>query len=152
MSKSKAIGTKAETAVNKAFRRLGFPFADRHVMKGALDEGDLWLCPGVIVEVKGGHMAWEASDNRIESWLSETDREKGNANADVAFLVIQRKGVGEANAQRWWAIFDADEYAFLVTCALGVEVVDPLSIPGTIRTTVEDAAHLLRMAGWGDPL
>lgn len=155
MSKSKAIGTKAETAVVKAGRRLGFPFADRHVLKGALDEGDVWLCPGVIVEVKGGEMARAASDERINGWLAETERERINADAEIGFLVVQRRAVGEANAHRWWAITTTDVIARL----LGAGKWQVVERDGTkttssrpVRLLLEDMLHLLRGAGWGDAL
>lgn len=155
-SKGKIIGTKAETAVVKAARRFGFggseeknfmDAADRHVMKGSLDEGDVWLCPGVIVEVKGGEMARAASDNLIDSWLGETYVEKFNAHADVAFLVVQRRGVGEANAHRWWAVWQLGE----LLAVIGAKRDDRYAL-SQVRMTFETALTLLRANGWGDPL
>lgn len=145
MSKSKAIGTRAETAVVKAARARGFAGADRHVMKGALDEGDVWLCPGVIIECKGGEMARSASDNLIDQWMGEVERETANAGAEIGFLVVQRRAVGEANAHRWWAIMTSSTFATLI---MG----EPAELHGLVRMTLEDALIILRAAGWGDEL
>ena len=108
MSKSKDLGTKAETAVVKALHRLGFPNAERRALAGVLDKGDILVNPGherpVIIEVKGGDAAREASDNQVAKWLSETDIEIYNAYAYHGFLVVQRGGIGYPNAHRWWAV------------------------------------------------
>jgi hypothetical protein len=160
MNKSKAIGTKAETATVKACRALGFPYADRHVQKGALDEGDVWLTPigtpVAMVEVKGGEMARAASDNQIDLWLGEAVREKTNAGASVTMLVVQRRGVGEANAHRWWAFLSAGELARLLHYdAEDEREFDPIDYAlgdVTVRMTLIEALQILRFAGYGDPL
>ena len=87
----------------QAARRLGFPNADRLTLAGRLDRGDVGLCPGVVLEVKGGDAARIASDGDIGRWLDETERERVNAHAAHAFLVVQRGHVGAINAHRWWA-------------------------------------------------
>ena len=108
MSKSKDLGTKAETAVVKALHRLGFPNAERRALAGVLDKGDILVNPGatikVVVEVKGGDAAKTASDGQILKWLDETNREVDNSEAHFGFLVVQRPGIGYPNAHRWWAI------------------------------------------------
>lgn len=99
----KDIGTAAETAVVRAARCLGFPGADRLTLTGNKDRGDIGLCPGVILEVKGGEQARGASEVDIDRWLNETNTERRHAHADIALLVVQRRGVGAPNAHRWWA-------------------------------------------------
>lgn len=103
VNRPKAIGTAAETAVVRAARQLGFPQADRLTLTGNKDRGDVGLCPGVIIEVKGGEHARAATDLDIDRWLDETERERRHAFADVALLVVQRRGIGTPNAHRWWA-------------------------------------------------
>lgn len=151
-SRSKVIGTKAESAVVKVARANGFGQADRHVMKGAKDEGDVWLCPGVIVEVKGGEMARTASDNLVDKWMAEVDNETYHAGASVGFLVVQRRGIGEANAQNWWAVIRHSMFLNLVDPELNVQ--RPLSEDHdpTIRMLLGSMLVLLRAAGWGDEL
>jgi hypothetical protein len=62
VNRPRAIGTYAETAVVRTARTNGFEYADRYALHGALDVGDIGLCPGVIIEVKGGDMAKHATD------------------------------------------------------------------------------------------
>lgn len=152
-SRSKVIGTKAESAVVKVARANGFGQADRHVMKGAKDEGDVWLCPGVIVEVKGGEMARTASDNLVEKWMDEVDAETFHAEAAIGFLVVQRRGIGEANAHNWWAMIRHSTFLDLVDPTEQIHIMhthkghDP-----TIRMLLGSMLVLLRAGGWGDEL
>src|SRR5690606_5416001 len=88
-NRPKQIGTKAETAVTRAAQTRGFPHAERRALRGRNDVGDVLLCPGVVVEVKGGDMARRASDALVAKWLLETERERINAGAEHAFLVVQ---------------------------------------------------------------
>lgn len=109
MSKAKAIGTRAETAVRNYLLSIGYTElqAHRNVLKGSDDEGDVWLRDetyGLIVfEVKGGKAAKEASYQQIQKWYQEAETECQNANAKFGFLVTQRAGVGYPRAGEWWA-------------------------------------------------
>jgi len=147
-NKPKAIGTAAETAVVRYLQANGFPHAERRALRGELDAGDITGCPGICIEVKGGEMARSASDNDVADWMAETITEKFNANADVGFLVIQRKGVGARNAGRWWAVMAAYEFECLAsgtgTWRLGGRF--------PIRMLLADAVQLLRAGGYGNPL
>lgn len=105
---------------------------------------DVGLCPGVIVEIKGGHAARIGSDGLIDTWIVETETERVNAGADVAFLVTQRAGVGATNAHRWWAWW---RLGWLPDLAV-VPPHDQL----VIRMRLGDALQLLRAAGYGQPL
>lgn len=146
MNRSKAIGTKAETAVVNAARPRGFPLADRHVLKGSLDECDVWLCPGVVVQVKGGAYAKDASENLIESWLNELEVQKKNARADVAFLVVQRRGISERNAHLWPAYIKHDDMLNLCG-ADGMRY----GINRKVCVSYDDMLVICRLAGWGIP-
>ncbi len=145
-TRPKDIGTRAETAVVRAARVHGFPAADRLTLTGSADRGDVSLCPGVMVEVKGGDKARRASEGLVDAWLAETDRERRNAGADVAFLVTQRAGYGPERAALWWAwlrLSDLDGARELATehAAVGAAVV---------RLRFVDVLFLLRVHGWGD--
>lgn len=141
----RAIGTAAESAVVRAGRRLGFPEADRRALHGRDDVGDVLLCRDVVVEVKGGHAAASASDAQVELWLTDVERERRNAGAEVAFLVLQRPRVSAARAERWWAWW---RLGWLP----GVELVNGTAagrlIP--VRMTFENACGVLFLAGYGD--
>ncbi len=146
MNKSGNIGSKAERAVANAANRLGFPHADRRVKRGRNDVGDVLLCPGVVVQVKGGDMARKASDALVSKWLEQTEQQRRNANAAHAFLVVQRAGVGPRNAHQWHAYWTAGGWARL----LGHEA--PVALAGaTIRTSLESSLAALVANGWGGP-
>jgi hypothetical protein len=130
-NRSKALGTAAESAVVKALRANGFPGAERRALHGSADLGDILVCPGVIAEVKGGNAARIASDAQVLVWLAQTEVERVNARADEALLIIARKGIGTANADRWWALF-TDR---IVPC----------------RYYLKDACWVLREDGFGSP-
>lgn len=139
-NKPKALGTAAESAVVAAMQRNGFPHAERRALRGILDAGDITGAPGIAVSVKGGNMAKTASDTQIEDWLSELETQRGHAKADVAVLVVQRKGVGYPNAERWWAVVDG----------LHLRAAPPLNAP--VRMLLIDVLRWLRASGYGNPL
>jgi hypothetical protein len=146
VNRPRAIGTYAETAVARTAQTNGFPNADRFALHGSRDIGDVGLCPGVIVEVKGGHAAHHATDLDVQNWLDETARERDNANAAVGFLVVQREHVGAPNAHRWWAYWRLGWIADLsYSQAFGARHL-------VVRTTLGGSLDLLRAAGYGDPL
>jgi hypothetical protein len=153
VNKPKTIGTKAETAVTRYLTAHGFPHAERRSLRGVLDAGDITGCPGICIEVKGGEAARNASDLLVTDWLAETETERVNAHADVGILVIQRRGVGPANAGRWWAVMDA---ATLFQIHGGSVVWGLLGAAYTagmpVRMVLADAVRLLRAAGYGQPL
>jgi hypothetical protein len=156
-NKPKAIGTAAETGVVRYCQPNGFPFAERLALHGALDEGDVQLCPGVVLEVKGGKRAETASDALIASWLDETEAERVNRRADVAALVTKRKGKGAPNAGQWWAYLPGWAFVCLAMTVHRVDV-NPLGMSlahaelPAVRITLAELVELLRRAGWGDPI
>ena len=150
VNKPKQTGTAGETAVVNFARSNGFPLAERRVLAGAHDVGDILLAAFVIAEVKAGKAAEQASDQKIAAWLDETERERRNANADVAVLVTKRAGVGHANAGRWWAHWRLHDLARLrgYTPDLNAAIADQ----APIRMTLDSALAQLRAGGYGTPL
>lgn len=147
VNKPKAIGTKTESAVVSALNANGWPHAERRALKGALDEGDITGTPGVCWSVKGGNMAATASDLDVRRWLAELEKQRVNARADLGVLVMHRRGVGLANAHRWWAVIAADRI-LRATCLDGI----PGSVEFPVRLLLSDACKVLRSLGYGDPL
>jgi hypothetical protein len=94
---SKQKGTAAETAV-VAYLRGIWPHAERRTLSGQYDKGD--VSPGnglpVVVEVKA-HKTYALSE-----WIDELRDEMRNANAEIGFLVVKRRG--KANAEDWFWI------------------------------------------------
>ncbi len=136
VNRSGNVGTATETAVVRVLNAHGFPTAERRRLRGRYDLGDITGCPGLVWEVKGGNAARHASDALIEQWLDETEQERDNAHAWHGVLVVARKGIGPANADRWWAIVRAHHGDVSVT----------------VRYYLADYLTLLRMRGYGEPL
>ena len=153
MNRSKAKGTAVETAFTRFAQSYGFPYAMRRTLGGAIDKGDVLLtrdkAGSVIAECKGGAAAELASEALIRAWLEETERERVNAGADVALLVVKRRGVGHARAHQW--------SAFLPLWALATTLTERAAYAGPdahvpVRMTVEGALTVLRAHGWGERL
>lgn len=142
MTRSKDIGTRGETAVAKVAQASGFPYASRRTLKGSADEGDVQLDSRgrVIVEVKSGKAAEQASDSQIAKWLEETERERQNAGAERAFLVVKRAGKGERNAGQWWAISGLQQVTDIDHFGSGAI---PCTDPFVVRMTWHSALALL---------
>lgn len=146
------IGTSAETATVRYLVPNGFPHAERRSLKGSLDQGDITGTPGVCWEVKGGEVAKKASDGQVALWLAETERERVNARAEVGVLVVQRAGIGPANAGRWWAVIDSWTMARLVDYGATIyhdAATDRWTPKVPVRLHLGDAVRLLRWAGYG---
>ena len=120
MSKSKDIGTRAETAVRNYLLSIGYDpmTAHRNVLKGSADEGDVWLRESyglIVFEIKGGKSAKDASYEQVRKWYEEAEIEKANANGKFGFLVTQRAGVGYPRAGEWWAYAKLSDIIYLRT-------------------------------------
>lgn len=143
MSKAKAIGTRAETALRNYLLSAGYSEleAHRNVLAGKDDEGDVWLRDkdrGLIVfEVKGGKAAKEASHEQMKKWYDEAERERDNAGAAFGFLVTQRAGVGYPRAGEWWAYGTLGDVAYLAGAG-------ELDGDAFIRLTVTELVKLIR--------
>ena len=98
MSKSKAKGTIAESALVKYLLLQGFPGAERRALTGNNDQGDITGIPGLVMEVKNQRTY------HIPAWLDETEIETANAKADYGLLIIKPNGVGLGNVADWWAV------------------------------------------------
>lgn len=144
VNKPKQKGTAAETACKRYAQANGFPLADRLTLSGQYDRGDIQLTVGVIAEVKAGKQAQTASRAQIDAWLEETERERINANATVAILITQPRGVGINRPELWSTYFLRG--GDLADCAA-----DAFIFNYPIAVTLQHALHMLRAAGWGDP-
>lgn len=140
MSKAKQIGTAAETAVRNYLLSVGYSSlaAHRHILKGANDEGDVWLREEnrglVIFEVKGGKSAKDASYGQIQKWYAEAELERDNAKANFGFLVTQRAGVGYPRAGEWWAYANLTD---LIKLRTGIESTDSTLVRITLSELVK---------------
>jgi hypothetical protein len=104
-NKSGRIGTQTEVAVVKVFHDHGYTAVERRRLQGINDAGDLANVPGFIVEIKGGAAAEQASDAQIEQWLDRLQEKLSQHKVPHGVLITKRKGIGYANASKWWAIW-----------------------------------------------
>lgn len=118
MSRSKAKGTAAETALVGALRRLGWPHAERLALAGVNDRGDTTGHPGVVFEMKNAN-TWHGP-----AWMRETESERKNAKADYGILVIKVPGVGYPNAEKWLTVMEHDAALDLYCKATGSDFVN----------------------------
>ena len=150
---SKSKGTAAETALVRWLRANGFPGADRQPLRGGRDQGDVALCPGVVVEVKyhaGPAATGQPTAATLAAWLDEVDVEQSNAGAAVAFLVVKRKGTTDPG--RWFAYVHLSTFVDLTDPEEPCILPDGLAHDPPVQLAVADLAALLRAAGYGDPI
>lgn len=151
MSRSKDIGTRAETAVAKYLRANGFEHAERRALRGRQDAGDITGTPGVCWEVKGGEQARSASHIDVDRWLLELDEETGHAGADVGVLVLQRRGIGPQRAGLWTAALMLGALVDLTSTGVP-RTHSTLALDIPARICLSHAVTILRAAGYGEPL
>lgn len=113
MSRERAKGTAAETAVVNYLRTDGFPHAERRAGAGRLDRGDITGIIGVVIEVKA-HARME-----LAAWVDETRRETANARADYGAVWHKRRGKG--NPADWFVTLDGATFARLLRNALDLD-------------------------------
>lgn len=86
MSKQRAKGTAAETAVVNYLKAHGFPHAERRALHGTADKGDITGCGPVVFEVKN-HKQMD-----LAGWVKELEAEMVNAGVDVGAVVSKKRG------------------------------------------------------------
>lgn len=149
-TRPKDIGTRFTSDVIRYLHTDGFGQAELRNQAGEHDKGDIVGLLGIAVECKGGKAAEVASDRQIAAWLDETERERANARADVGLLVTKRRAIGAARAAQWWAHMTLGTVLDLAGKPTSEIDPDVMGIP--VRMHLGDAVHLLRAAGYGDPV
>jgi hypothetical protein len=152
-NKPKAIGTRGESGVVMAARRLGFPHARRLALHGSGDLGDVELTQGVMAEVKAGQSAKQASLAQIDQWWLDTLREAANYYEDtfantVPLLVVQRAAYSPDRAEYWRTFMDVKTVADLQL--IRGTTVHEHAFP--VEMTFIKACLLLRGYGYGSAL
>ena len=109
----KARGTRTETMLVRLFTAYGLP-AERRALKGAADEGDLWLHGGRIV-VEAKHRKTSPSPEQVRRWMAETQAEAGRVpQCELAALIVNRPGYGVAGMAEWDAWMRIDDAVWLM--------------------------------------
>ena len=93
VSKQRAKGTAFETLIVRYLNDHGFPHAERRALHGTADLGDITGTPGIIWECKNHKQL------RLSEWMTQTETEKQNADAEIGVLVAKRSGRGTADDQ-----------------------------------------------------
>lgn len=86
MSRSKAKGTRWETAIVDYLRGIGWVHAERRALHGSADRGDIAGLAGVVIEAKNQER------HSLAEWVDEAVAEGDNARADVAVVWAHRRG------------------------------------------------------------
>lgn len=147
MNRPKARGTAAETATLRWLRDNGFVWAERLTLTGHHDRGDISLLPGnlIIAEIKNHATAatGQPGQKQLAAWMAETDRERANARADHALLVVKRKGT--TNPGAWWCYVTTATFAALTGSAISPIPYAEAPVCADLSTITA----LLRHAGYG---
>lgn len=96
MSKQRAKGTAAETAVVRYLRDHGFPQAERRALHGTADKGDITGIGPIVLEVKN-HKQLD-----LAGWIKELETEISNAAADTGAVIAKKRGTTDPG--EWYAI------------------------------------------------
>ncbi len=139
MGSNKDKGTRAETAVVRLARELGFPYAERRALTGGKDRGDITGIPGVVIQVKD-HAEW-----RILSWQTATLTQMIHDESNTCVLVVK---VPHKNVKKWDAYIPMYQFlyeAIEMATAFGGNVED--GIPW-VRVDLETAFRWLKAAGY----
>ena len=106
MSKSRAKGTAAESAVVTYLQANGFPHAERRALAGVNDRGDVSGLPGVVIEVKS------CVRQELAAWIDEAEVERKNASASVAAVWHKRRGKG--SPAQWFVTMTGEQFVNLI--------------------------------------
>jgi hypothetical protein len=148
VSRSKDIGTRAETGVVRFLRTAGWPHAERRALAGVHDLGDVTGTPGIVWEVKARKKP--PGDGEIAAWMDETEAERNNADAEIGILVVRRPGYGQERAGHWWAYLRLDALIAGNDSIIGSpRWYAARGVP--VRLTLSHAAAYLHAAGYGTP-
>jgi len=106
---NKRKGDRAEAAARDWYRTHGHPGTERTRAGYTRDAGDLHLGPGAMAQVKDwSRPAWS-------EWLAQVAEQKAEARADVAWLVVKRRGIGDPG--QWLAVMTVEQHNELLRAA-----------------------------------
>ncbi len=138
-------GADTERAVAKYLRTVGFSNTERAVRTGytvddrvVADPLDITGIPGTVWSVKND------ASNQIAKWLSEAERLGNIHGAELAILVVRRKG--KADVCRWWSWVSLPALARVL---IGAEACRDFH--GHVCLELDNLVPMLHAAGFGDP-
>jgi hypothetical protein len=113
-------GTKAETDVVLWAKKHGMYQAERLVLHGTGDIGDVRLTQDVMAQVKDGYTERkEPTDYQVGQWLEQVDKQRNAGGWDIALLVHKRYGKADPDMWRWY--MDGATFACLMHVNIPME-------------------------------
>jgi hypothetical protein len=106
VSRSKAKGTAAETAVVRFLQAAGFAQAERRTLNGTQDRGDIAGIPGVVIEVKN------CARQELPAWVAEAELARDNDRATLG--VVWHKRRGKSSPGDWFVTMSGAQFAALL--------------------------------------
>lgn len=106
MSRQKAKGTRAESAIVAYLQQQGFVHAERRALAGGADKGDIAGVPGVVIESK------DCVRTELAAWLDEAAVEGANAGVDVFAVWHKRRGKGSPG--EWFVTMPGSVFVELI--------------------------------------
>lgn len=149
VNRPKQIGTEFESALAKYLQANGFPDAERKVLHGSKDIGDVASQRyNVAFEAKAGQAAIGASRAQILAWLMEAETERYNGEWDYVPLVVKTPGVGDTKfgqTRTYWWLHD-----LMLLRGYPPEIAPAPN--AVVMMNLEDTVAQFRARGYGDPL
>lgn len=108
MNKAGRKGWAGERPVLDYLQSRGWWRAYRLRSQGTMDKGDIGGIDRVAIEVKN------RGTYDFPGWMRETAREKANAGAEVAALVVKPRGVGATKVGQWWTMLTLEDFCGLL--------------------------------------
>lgn len=111
MSRNRAKGTAAESAIVKYLVARGWPHAERRALNGSNDKGDIAGLVGVCIEVKNH----KVSSQSFPAYVDEAEVEKTNAKAEVGVAWVKRRGT--TDPAKWLVAMTGEQFTALLKAA-----------------------------------
>lgn len=117
------MGTAVETAAVRHLQANGYPDAERIVLHGALDHGDIRLRrrPSIVAECKRAQLGL-----KLGPWMDELVEEVVNEAAEFGLLIMKQRGAGDRRVGRWATAMPFDWFMLLLERVNNLA----LSVPG----------------------
>lgn len=106
MSKQRAKGTAAESAVVSYLREHGFRYAERRALRGNADAGDIAGVPGFTIDVKAH------AEMRLAEWLDRAEEQASNGAVGAGVVWHKRRGKGSPGD--WYVTMSGDAFVWIL--------------------------------------
>jgi hypothetical protein len=105
-NRSKQRGTAAESAVVGYLQRHGHPFAERRVLHGSKDLGDITGIPGAVIEIK------DCVKLDLAGWTAEAKIEAANAGVPIYATWFKKRGTTDPG--EWYVVMPGSVFVKLI--------------------------------------